>query len=80
MMCYKVLQIALMRIRHCCLLLTFIFKLPFLFFAQDIAASIDEEDVAKFTDVVKEFDSMTPLVYSSHAFELRSNTCLLSIL
>ncbi|XP_024018217.1 alpha-soluble NSF attachment protein 2 [Morus notabilis] len=27
----------------------------------DIAASIDEEDVAKFTDVVKEFDSMTPL-------------------
>lgn len=29
---------------------------------QDIAASVDEEDVAKFTDVVKEFDSMTPLV------------------
>ncbi|KAH0979604.1 hypothetical protein GBA52_019457 [Prunus armeniaca] len=28
---------------------------------QDIAASVDEEDVAKFTDVVKEFDSMTPL-------------------
>ncbi|GLT31539.1 hypothetical protein SLA2020_062700 [Shorea laevis] len=27
----------------------------------DIASSIDEEDVAKFTDVVKEFDSMTPL-------------------
>ncbi|KAH0995620.1 hypothetical protein GBA52_019484 [Prunus armeniaca] len=27
----------------------------------DIAASVDEEDVAKFTDVVKEFDSMTPL-------------------
>ncbi|XP_054799902.1 alpha-soluble NSF attachment protein 2 [Prosopis cineraria] len=27
----------------------------------DIAASIDEEDVGKFTDVVKEFDSMTPL-------------------
>lgn len=27
----------------------------------DIAASMDEEDVAKFTDVVKEFDSMTPL-------------------
>nr|ARD05064.1 SNAP18 protein [Glycine max]ARD05067.1 SNAP18 protein [Glycine max] len=27
----------------------------------DIAAAIDEEDVAKFTDVVKEFDSMTPL-------------------
>ncbi|KAL2332816.1 hypothetical protein Fmac_014029 [Flemingia macrophylla] len=27
----------------------------------DIAAAIDEEDVVKFTDVVKEFDSMTPL-------------------
>ncbi|ESW35592.1 hypothetical protein PHAVU_001G247900 [Phaseolus vulgaris] len=27
----------------------------------DIAAAIDEEDVGKFTDVVKEFDSMTPL-------------------
>lgn len=32
---------------------------------QDIAATIDEEDIAKFTDVVKEFDSMTPLVYIS---------------
>ncbi|BBG98103.1 alpha-soluble NSF attachment protein 2 [Prunus dulcis] len=30
-------------------------------FLADIAASVDEEDVAKFTDVVKEFDSMTPL-------------------
>ncbi|KAF5746991.1 alpha-soluble NSF attachment protein 2 [Tripterygium wilfordii] len=27
----------------------------------DVAAAIDEEDIAKFTDVVKEFDSMTPL-------------------
>ncbi|KAJ4970545.1 hypothetical protein NE237_003644 [Protea cynaroides] len=27
----------------------------------DLAAAIDEEDVAKFTDVLKEFDSMTPL-------------------
>ncbi|KAJ6690098.1 hypothetical protein OIU85_006385 [Salix viminalis] len=27
----------------------------------DIAAAIDEEDVAKFTDAVKDFDSMTPL-------------------
>ncbi|TKY56925.1 Alpha-soluble NSF attachment protein 2 [Spatholobus suberectus] len=27
----------------------------------DIAAAIDEEDVGKFTEVVKEFDSMTPL-------------------
>ncbi|KAI4306517.1 hypothetical protein L6164_029788 [Bauhinia variegata] len=30
-------------------------------FLADIAAAIDEEDIAKFTDVVKEFDSMTPL-------------------
>ncbi|CBI18077.3 hypothetical protein VitviT2T_011878 [Vitis vinifera] len=27
----------------------------------DLAVAVDEEDVAKFTDVVKEFDSMTPL-------------------
>lgn len=32
------------------------------FWFQDLAAAIDEEDVAKFTDAVKEFDSMTPLV------------------
>ncbi|KAF5747062.1 alpha-soluble NSF attachment protein 2 [Tripterygium wilfordii] len=31
------------------------------FLADIAAAAIDEEDVAKFTDVVKEFDSMTPL-------------------
>ena len=31
---------------------------------QDIAAAIDEEDVGKFTEVIKEFDSMTPLVSS----------------
>ncbi|KAL0805573.1 hypothetical protein Bca101_098064 [Brassica carinata] len=30
-------------------------------FLSDLAAAIDEEDIAKFTDVVKEFDSMTPL-------------------
>lgn len=30
------------------------------FFA-DLAAAVDEEDVAKFTTIVKEFDSMTPL-------------------
>lgn len=29
---------------------------------QDLASAIDEEDVAKFTEVVKEFDSMTRLV------------------
>jgi len=28
-----------------------------------LAAAIDEEDVGKFTDVLKEFDSMTPLVH-----------------
>ncbi|KAK7320566.1 hypothetical protein VNO77_30168 [Canavalia gladiata] len=27
----------------------------------DIAAAIDEEDIGKFTEVIKEFDSMTPL-------------------
>jgi alpha-soluble NSF attachment protein len=27
----------------------------------DIAAAIDEEDIAKFTNAIKEFDSMTPL-------------------
>lgn len=31
---------------------------------QDVAAAIDEEDVGKFTEVIKEFDSMTPLVSS----------------
>jgi hypothetical protein len=36
-----------------------------IFWWQDIAAAIDEEDIAKFTDVVKEFDSMTPLVHLS---------------
>ncbi|KAH0873908.1 hypothetical protein HID58_071278 [Brassica napus] len=30
-------------------------------FLSDLAAAIDEEDIAKFTNVVKEFDSMTPL-------------------
>ncbi|CAL0304729.1 unnamed protein product [Lupinus luteus] len=30
-------------------------------FLADIAAAIDEEDIGNFTDVVKEFDSMTPL-------------------
>ncbi|KAF2607905.1 hypothetical protein F2Q68_00044949 [Brassica cretica] len=33
-------------------------------FLSDLAAAIDEEDIAKFTDVVKEFDSMTPLVWA----------------
>ncbi|KAJ0794184.1 putative NSF attachment protein [Helianthus annuus] len=28
----------------------------------ELAAAMDEEDVAKFTDAVKEFDSMTKLV------------------
>jgi len=27
----------------------------------DLAAAIDEEDIAKFTDAIKEFDSMTQL-------------------
>lgn len=29
---------------------------------QDVAAALDEEDMDKFTDAIKEFDSMTPLV------------------
>jgi hypothetical protein len=33
-----------------------------LFLFQDLAASMDEGDVAKFTDAIKEFDSMTRLV------------------
>jgi hypothetical protein len=37
---------------------------------QDIAAAVDEEDVVKFTDVIKEFDSMTPLVKPSPALKL----------
>lgn len=34
----------------------------FLFLFQDLAASIDEEDVDRFTNAIKEFDSMTRLV------------------
>lgn len=29
---------------------------------QDLAATVEEEDVAKLTGVVREFDSITPLV------------------
>jgi hypothetical protein len=31
---------------------------------QDLAAAMDEGDIAKFTDAIKEFDSMTRLVCS----------------
>ncbi|GMN35140.1 hypothetical protein TIFTF001_042176 [Ficus carica] len=34
-------------------------KFPCHLFCQDIAASINDEDVAKLTDVVREFDDMT---------------------
>lgn len=37
---------------------------------QELAAAIDEEDVAKFTTIVKEFDSMTQLVHSSPPLKL----------
>ena len=37
---------------------------------QDLAAAVDEVDVAKFTDAVKEFDSMTKLVFQAFYFEL----------
>ncbi|KAG7561090.1 Tetratricopeptide-like helical domain superfamily [Arabidopsis thaliana x Arabidopsis arenosa] len=33
-------------------------------FLADLASAIDEEDIAKFTDVSKEFDSVTPLVWA----------------
>ncbi|KAJ8650835.1 hypothetical protein MRB53_003858 [Persea americana] len=45
-------------------------------FLSDLAASIDEEDVAKFTDVVKEFDSMTRLDTWKTALLLRAKTAL----
>lgn len=54
-----------------------------LFLFQDLAASMDEGDVAKFTDAIKEFDSMTRLVCSvavpCFCFEISSHwwlTCL----
>lgn len=34
------------------------------FYLQNLASATDEGDIAKFTDIVKEFDSMTPLVCS----------------
>jgi hypothetical protein len=39
---------------------------------QDLAASTDEGDVGKFTDAVKEFDSMTRLVQSIGNFSVFS--------
>jgi len=39
-------------------------------YEQDLASAIDEEDIAKFTDVVKEFDSMTPLVWAVNHIQL----------
>lgn len=33
---------------------------------KDLAAAIDEENINKFTDVVKEYDSMIRLVNSRH--------------
>ena len=72
------LQIITISIRYFLAFCYHFFFLPFFFFldfqslfslelkkcfiCQDIASAIDEEDVTKFTDVVKEFDSMTPLV------------------
>ncbi|CAI0549638.1 unnamed protein product [Linum tenue] len=46
----------------------------------DLASAIDEEDITKFTDVVKEFDSMTQLVnfsvtVSSNVYPLVSSFC-----
>lgn len=43
---------------------------------QELAAAIDEEDVAKFTTIVKEFDSMTQLVHSSPPLKLWIHTVI----
>ncbi|XXG44202.1 hypothetical protein AAC387_Pa01g4067 [Persea americana] len=45
-------------------------------FFQDLAASIDEEDVAKFTDAVKEIDSMTRLDTWKTTLLLRAKSAL----
>ncbi|KAL5101801.1 hypothetical protein RYX36_006128 [Vicia faba] len=37
---------------------------------EDVAAAIDEEDVAKFTEAVKEFDSMTPLAHAKFLWSI----------
>ncbi|KAK1299059.1 hypothetical protein QJS10_CPB14g01455 [Acorus calamus] len=47
-------------------------------FLSDLAASMDEEDVGKFTDVVKEFDSMTRLDPWKTALLLRAKNALKS--
>ncbi|KAG7565920.1 Tetratricopeptide-like helical domain superfamily [Arabidopsis suecica] len=39
-------------------------------FLADLASAIDEEDIAKFTDVSKEFDSVTPLVWAVNHIQL----------
>ncbi|KAG4953251.1 hypothetical protein JHK87_038845 [Glycine soja] len=42
----------------------------------DIAAAIDEEDVGKFTEVIKEFDSMTPLFLRARVVDLQMASTL----
>ncbi|KAG7628734.1 Tetratricopeptide-like helical domain superfamily [Arabidopsis thaliana x Arabidopsis arenosa] len=39
-------------------------------FLADLASAIDEEDIAKFTDVSKEFDSVSPLVWAVNHMQL----------
>lgn len=48
----------------CCILviLIIVLCLNYVNLWQDLTASIEEEDVTKFTDAIKEFDSMTKLV------------------
>ena len=56
---------------HKCRYFVFLGDLAELKFAwQDLAGSMDEGDVGKFTDAVKEFDSMTRLVQSIGNFSL----------
>ena len=56
---------------HKCRHFVFLDDLAELKFAwQDLAGSMDEGDVGKFTDAVKEFDSMTRLVQSIGNFSV----------
>ena len=56
---------------HKCRYFVFLGDLAELKFAwQDLAGSMDEGDVGKFTDAVKEFDSMTRLVQSIGNFSV----------
>lgn len=46
-----------------------------LFLCQDLATTIEEEDVTKFTHVVREFDSITRLVHLFLSFAFNFLGC-----